>query len=172
MCRQGGSSTIKGALDGLAEQPAGEFEPLRKQPDVEEIPHPAVGDAEHHHGLELFRHDGLTTIGAQVRSGKAQNRREHDVLWWRRDGVPEADVHLNLDSGLLQVGDESNPHTTVFEILADIIPLDALFGKAEAVRLNLDATNFTEYLFEPLDGTLTTPKQINVARGAIRPPAP
>jgi len=91
---------------------------------------------------------------------------------WRRDGLPEADVHLNLDSGLLQVGDKSNPHTTILKILADIIPFDRLGGKTQAVRFDLNTTDFAEDLFKPRDAAFTDPNQIKGWCGAIRTPAP
>jgi hypothetical protein len=70
------------------------------------------------------------------------------------------------------VGDKSNPHTAILEILADIIPFDGLGGKTEAVRFDRNTTDLAKDVFKPLDGAFTTPKQIKVACGAIRTPAP
>ena len=122
LCRQSGSSSIERALDSLAEQHAAELESARQKPDVVEISHPAVCNAKHHHRLKLFRHDSLPTIGSQVRRRKPKNCREFDVLRWRSNGIPEADVHLNLDSGLLQVGYQNNPHAAIIETLATSFP--------------------------------------------------
>jgi hypothetical protein len=77
-----------------------------------------------------------------------------------------------LDSGLLQVGYQNNAHAAIIEILADLIPFDSPGRKAKAVRLDLNGTNVSEDLFEPLDTAFATSKQVEITCGAIRTPAP
>jgi len=107
-----------------------------------------------------------------VRSWKIKNCGEFYVLRWRSDGVPEADVHLNLDSRLLQVSYHNNPHPAIIEILADFIPFDCLDRKAETVRLELNGADVSEDLFEPLDTAFATSNKVEITCGAVRTPAP
>ena len=68
------------------------------------------------------------------------------------------------------MGDQNNPHAAILAILADIIPFDCLGRKAKAVRLDLNGTNVSEDLFEPLDTVFATSKQVEITCGAIRTP--
>ena len=124
------------------------------------------------HRLKLLRHDRLPTISSQMRSRKLKNCGEFDIFRRWSNCVPKADVHLNLDSGLLQVGDQNNPHAAILAILADIIRFHSLGRKAKAVRLDLNGANVSEDLFDPLDTAFATSKQVEIACGTIRTRAP
>jgi hypothetical protein len=107
-------------------------------------------------------------IGTQVRSRKLKNGGEFDVLRRRGEGVPKTDVHLNLDSSLLQARDQNNPHAAIIEILADVIPFDSVGHEFEPVGLNLDVADVAEDPLEPLDTAIATSMQVEVTCGAIR----
>jgi len=156
----------------LAEQHTAELESARKKPHVVEISHPADGDAKHHHGVKLFCYNRLTTIGSQVRSRKLENGGKIDVFGGRSDGVPKTDVHLNLDSGLLQVSRQFDPYAAILAILADLFPFDGPGRKPKAVRRDGNGTNLSKDLFEPRDTGFTTSQQVEITRRSIRSPAP
>ena len=79
-----------------------ELESAGQDPQVIEILHPAVGDAEHDHGLELLGHDRLPRVGLQHGGREIEQHRVGDLDRRRRHHVAEADVDLDRNPGVLQ----------------------------------------------------------------------
>jgi len=65
---------------------------LADRPQIEEILHAAIGDAQRNQGLELFGDDCFGRIGFQLRCRHPEKRRIFDLPRGRRDGVTEPDI--------------------------------------------------------------------------------
>src|SRR5207248_8377151 len=117
--RKPGLAAVEGSADGFAEERPGELKRVGQVPEVEEVLHPAVGDAQHDHRLELLRHDRLPGVGAQFRGRELQHGGVGDVGRAGHYGVPEAYVDLKLDPGLAEMRPAPDADAFVVLVLLD-----------------------------------------------------
>ena len=76
--RQGGSASLEGPTDGVRQVVAFERECLRDHPEVIEILHAAVRDAERHDRFSLLGDDRFRRISAQDGRGRVEKGRVFD----------------------------------------------------------------------------------------------
>src|SRR5262249_39175624 len=134
--RKVGLAPIEGGLNGFAETRAVKLEVAGQKPDVIEVFHPAIGDAEHDHRLELLGYDCLPGIGSQYRGRELEHGGVSNDGRARYHGVADADVDLEVNPGLAELCPTPHPDTFVFLVLLD--PLSRHGGWVEAQPVLLD----------------------------------
>jgi len=144
-CRREASlASLKCPLDRFGEKLALERKEPRQGAQVVEVLHPCIGDAELHHRLELLCYNRLPGIGEQHGCRPVQDSRERRLNRRRRYGVPEPDVELHWDSGLLQIAEEADPYPFVVRPLFDLAGGHARWVEDQSIVHNRENTDLLE----------------------------
>ena len=105
----------------------------RQVPHIVVVLHAAVRQAELHHRLELLRESDLRWVPAQPDRREVQQCRQLDCLGRRHDGFSEGKVHLERDAGAIERGGNSDSHSAVDVLLANVLGREGVQIEQEAI---------------------------------------
>lgn len=160
------SSAGEGFQDGRCQHSAIEIKLPRQEPDVEEILHAAVQDAQLDHGLELLGDHALSAVAAKLRCREAEDRGIFHKLSRRDHHVAEADVKLHGNARGVQPSPKPDPYPFIVSILGDSLSPDASRVEDQAIRLDLLKARFPHHGDDGVHAVVGPTKEVDVHRGA------
>ena len=106
----------------LGQNFASEVECAGKYPDVEEVFHPAVQDAELNYSLELLGDSAFHGIALQFRCWELKKRRICDLDRAGNDYIPESDIYLHGNSRIAEATlDTGRARTPLYSASSEIL---------------------------------------------------
>lgn len=95
--RQGGSTILEGVADGSSQDVWIERDVGEEPVEIVKIFHATVGECEADDGFQLFGDDGFDGIGHERHGWEIENAWPLTRLWGGGDGIPVADIDLEVD---------------------------------------------------------------------------
>jgi len=131
-CR--GAASVKGRSNGGCKAGAIHGVLARQCQQVEEVFHPAVGNAEGGNGLQLFGEHRLAWVDAQARWRKAiQHHRIGNFRRWGGDRVAKPHIPLHMAARSAQIGDQAQAQPLICSVFAGSFDGDAGWIETQAV---------------------------------------